>query len=685
MQYSLGAKAHLLADFFLPNLKVGVMMFFRTPVCGIEYRNGHTKNNAHFEPVFCIFIPNGILLKFVATTTLLLFFVCSAFSQSDLLDRMKRELPSITDSVKYTDALNRIGMLFYEQNADSTLYYAGKAREIAIRHRYARGVADATNIFGIYFDIIGNTQLALRYYNEAHSQYAALGDSSNMVQTLMNIASVYYVRDLHDKAIANYEAALRMGSRLSNDSILSLAIYNYVLQYPERFSRDSADFYIAKANAIANRYNDIRMQLALTQLNAYKYFANGERHKGIRLLEEALRKGLDRGLHFMSLDIMARLGDIHADVETGKAVGYYQQARQIALQKNYIGYNIAATRNLLDYYSSIGKADSALFYSRILWQHVKVRDSINRRSGIDYIDYALKEKELDIVKNDARNNRLLLILSAVIILLALVMIIVLWRNAQRRKEVQLMLAEQVASLESAAIALETGNTNYARLIKVIAHDLRNPIGAISTVNEMMLDSPSLSGKDREWALLIKDAGDRCLQLITELLKTEFETRIDKLEKQPVDIVPFIERTILMTSYRANEKKQKIILLPSPSLTVPADPDKLSRVLENLLVNAIKFSPEETSIELAVTDAKDHVTLSVRDSGIGIPATMLPSLFDPFTRAKRKGTAGEASFGLGLYIAREIMEAHKGRIRLESEEGKGTVFYIDLPKWEDAEI
>lgn len=621
------------------------------------------------------------LVKFAATTTLLFFCVSAGLCQSDLLEKMKRDLPSITDSVQYTNTLNRIGMLFYEENTDSTLYYAGKAREVALRHRYARGIADATNIFGIYFDIIGNTQLALRYYNEAHSQYSSLGDSSNMVQTLMNIASVYYLRDLHDKAIANYEAALRMGTRLSRDSILSLAIYNYVLQYPERFTKDSADFYIAKANAIANRYHDTRMQLALTQLDAYKHFAKGEYEKGIRLMEEALQKGLDRGFHFMSLDIMARLGDIYTDTDAKKAVAYYQQARQIALQKNYIGYNIAATRNLLDYYSSLDKADSALVYSRILWQQVKVRDSINRRSGIDYIDYALKEKELDIVKNDASNNQKLLILSSIIILLALVIIIVLWYNTLRRKEVQLALAEQVTRLESASIALEASNGNYARLIKVIAHDLRNPIGAISTVNHMMLDGQTLSGKDRDWALTIKDACDRCLQLITELLKTEFEMRVDKLEKQSVDLVPFIERTVLMTFYRAKEKKQQIILRPSASVTIPADPDKLGRVLENLLINAIKFSPEETNIEISIIDDKDVVTISVKDSGIGIPGTMVSALFDPFTRTKRKGTAGEASFGLGLYISREIIEAHRGKIRLESEEGKGTTFHIYLPKQE----
>lgn len=596
---------------------------------------------------------------------------------------MKLDLPFITDSAKYTDALNRIGMLFYEQNIDSTLYYAGKARELALRRHYAAGLADATNIFGIYFDITGNTQLALRYYDEAHSQYTALGDSSNMVQTLMNIASVYYVRDLHEKAIANYEAALRMGTRLSKDSILSLAIYNYVLQYPERFSKDSTDFYIAKVNTIANKYNDTRMQLALAQLYAYKHFAKGERQEGIRLMEEALHKGLDRGFYFMSLDILARLGDIHADDEPEKAVAYYQQARQIAMQKNYIGYNISATRNLLEYYSYLGKADSALVYSRILWQHVKVRDSINRRSGIDYIDYALKEKELDIAKNDAGYNRKLLMLSAIIILLALVIIVVMWRNTRRRKEVQRILAEQVTQLKSAALALEAGNANYARLIKVIAHDLRNPIGAISTVNQMMLESKTLTGRDRDWALMIKDACDRCLQLISELLKTEFESRVDKLEKMPVDIVPFIERTILMTSYRAREKQQQIILHPSPSALVPADEDKLSRALENLLINAIKFSPEGTDIELDIEDEDGYITISVKDSGIGIPAAMIPSLFDPFTRAKRKGTAGEASFGLGLYIAHEIIEAHRGTISLESEEGKGTTFFIKLPKWEGA--
>lgn len=96
----------------------------------------------------------------------------SVWAQVGKIRELQMSLPAIRDSSNYVDVVNRISLLFYEQNADSTLYYALKARQIAYRNDYERGRADATNNLGVVFDIKGNIQLALRYYNDAYNQYA---------------------------------------------------------------------------------------------------------------------------------------------------------------------------------------------------------------------------------------------------------------------------------------------------------------------------------------------------------------------------------------------------------------------------------------------------------------------------------------------------------------------------------
>ena len=102
------------------------------------------------------------------------------------------------------------------------------------------------------------------------------------------------------------------------------------------------------------------------------------------------------------------------------------------------------------------------------------------------------------------------------------------------------------------------------------------------------------------------------------------------------------------------------------------------MLNNLIGNAMKFSPPGSRVLVSATSAADTITISVADQGPGIPASDLPNLFKPFTRATALGTAGEKSTGLGLAIVRKIVEAHGGRIWVKSEPGKGATFFVSLP-------
>ena len=104
-----------------------------------------------------------------------------------------------------------------------------------------------------------------------------------------------------------------------------------------------------------------------------------------------------------------------------------------------------------------------------------------------------------------------------------------------------------------------------------------------------------------------------------------------------------------------------------------------RVINNLLGNALKFSREGGVINLVLTESKSSVKLEVSDTGIGIPENLIPQLFEMFTPSKRPGTAGEKSFGLGLAICKQIVEAHGGKIWVKSEVGKGSSFYVELYK------
>jgi tetratricopeptide (TPR) repeat protein len=164
---------------------------------------------------------------------LLISGLCRA--QSTGLEKVQQSLLRIHDSLAYVDALNRVAMLSYEKNIDSTFYYAKQAREIANRLQYAQGKADALNNLGIVYDIKGDVQLALRFYNEAYNSYTAIHDSSNIVQALMNIGELYQEIGKDEKAIAYYRNAMNLGRHLTRDSIMSLVIFNFLVKYPAEF------------------------------------------------------------------------------------------------------------------------------------------------------------------------------------------------------------------------------------------------------------------------------------------------------------------------------------------------------------------------------------------------------------------------------------------------------------------
>ena len=113
-------------------------------------------------------------------------------------------------------------------------------------------------------------------------------------------------------------------------------------------------------------------------------------------------------------------------------------------------------------------------------------------------------------------------------------------------------------------------------------------------------------------------------------------------------------------------------------TLAVDKEKMARVINNLMTNAIKFSPKGGRIEVMTAKHDNGVVIKVADNGIGIPADKLPGLFRMFTNVRRKGTANEESFGLGLAICKQIVDAHGGTLSVDSTEGQGSTFVITLP-------
>jgi signal transduction histidine kinase len=617
-------------------------------------------------------------MKRVLVLVALLILICRiCYGQLDNIRQIQKQLPHIHDSLRYVDALNRLGMLSYENNLDSSFYYTSKARNISDRLQYAKGKADATNNLGIIFDMRGNLQLALRYYNDAFNRYHEIHDTANMVQATMNIAMVYEEIGKDQKAINNYRRAIVMGKGLGRDSIMSLVLYNYTLQFPESISSDSILIYINRATQIATKYKDKRVLLAIEQLTADYYIKNDQRDKGIALLQHATDSTLKSHLYYLSLDMLIELGDQFAATDSAKAVSYYKQGLSITSQKGYGVYNRLVIRKLYNFYIDRKDNVTAFYYSRRLLELIDEQERTDNNSGVDYIEYALKDQQLDSAHVQSTYQQVFLILAGLICLITIVSLLMLWRNWKRMGRTAEALRLQFQQSELTMEALDIMNKDYARVIKIVAHDLRNPIGGISAIANMVQTDDTLSAEARELMNLLQESSKNCLELINELMETDFD-QYKNFKKESIDIDELLQQCVRLLSFRAKDKNQQIVLNTDLQVIIQGDREKLWRVMNNLIINSSKFSPAGSDIHIDTKQVQDKILIIVKDTGMGIPDVIKKKIFDPFTTARRKGTQGEQPYGLGLYISKQIIEAHTGKIWFKSEEDMGTEFYIELP-------
>jgi len=599
----------------------------------------------------------------------LLLLSCNlGWGQSSELKNIQASLPKIKDSLRYVDALNRMATLLYEKNADSTFYYTRMARDIAERHHYDRGKADAMNNLGIFFDIKGNFQLALKYYNEGYTGYKKMVDSVNSVQALMNIAMVYQEMGKDDKAIQRYDQAFRQARQLRTDSIRSLVIYNYLLSYPARFSRDSTRYYITIAKQIAAKYKDKRTLVAIDQLIADDLISHGKRAEGLALLEQTITTAINQKLYYVSMDMHIDIAQQLEKTDPEKSVAYYSQALAIAEHNDYLFYSEILTRKLFEFYDTRGDHAMAGNYSKKLIDIHDKEAKLNNQSGIDYIDYALKDEQVKALEGRYTYQVALTILSCIAFLLAVFMIISIRKHLRRSKQ-------QNNQMKEALTALEQSQADNTRMLRIVAHDLRNPMGGIYSVTSMMLEETDRPEEDQIMLDLIKTSSQHSLELVDNLLQLQFSS--EELKKEPVDIAEMLRYCVSLLNSKAAAKEQQLSLEVIPAV-VAASREKLWRVISNLIANAIKFSPNGTRINVKMMQKEHDIRIVVKDEGIGIPPEMSEKIFDLFTEAKRPGTAGEQPFGMGLAISKQIVEAHKGRIWFENNESRGTTFIVDLP-------
>ena len=237
-------------------------------------------------------------------------------------------------------------------------------------------------------------------------------------------------------------------------------------------------------------------------------------------------------------------------------------------------------------------------------------------------------------------------------------------------------------LEVKTEQLEIASRHKSEFLASMSHELRTPLNAVIGFSDVLLERMfgELNERQDEYLRDIRSSGHHLLELINEILDlSKVEAGRMELELGPVSLVEAIENGVAMVRERAG--RHGISLrhdIAGDVGIVWADELKLRQVLLNLLTNAVKFTPDGGSVEIAARIAGDEVEVSVTDTGIGIPEAERERIFEAFQSGGRTAPTGAEGTGLGLTLTRRIVELHGGRIWMRSEPGRGSTFAFAIP-------
>lgn len=590
-----------------------------------------------------------------------------AYSQKTYIEQLWKR--NYAAALQYTDSMLQLTEPFKDVN--------DKFKNEYVLALFAKG--DINYLLGKY-------RLAFYYFVQARRYGEHLVNSCVNADYDYRMAMILYGQERYEEAIRYFHSTLEQQHQCDRKMVYLFRqqeiLSNIGLSYTKLKEYDSAMYYYDKALAyietktqegtLSKRLHDIATGVILGN-KAKIYQARGETGKAINALKYNIRVNDVQGGDIRdALSSFVTLGEVYEQEHNPQLLyACIQRAQRILDSIPEPGFQRRVYLLTWKYHEMEEKEAIAIEYAG---KYIALNDSLNvverRLQNLDAqlsMEELEKEFELNLLKKDNQLRKNLTILFVMLAVLSLGIVVIIFlslRNARRKNK-----------------ELEKVNQDKDRIMGIVAHDLRNPIAAVSSLTEMLMETTGKETEQYELLKMIKTACGSSLELINEiLLMAEMSGNRSQITKEVVDVNEFLLTVVNLIRFRAEEKNQEIepdLLIISTTMNV--DPEKFRRVVSNLITNAIKFSPPGAKIKVSAEKQQhERLLISVTDHGIGIPDGMKDKIFEPFTVSKRLGTSGEKPFGLGLSIARQIVEAHNGRIWFESEEGKGTTFFVELP-------
>lgn len=593
--------------------------------------------------------------------------------------------------------LSKTDLDYLKRYSDSALLFF---KSESNKKKYPKLYSRALFVKGDYYHRMNLYNNALRYYSETLLQPEW---SVNKAAVYHKVGLIYFTQSDYQKAAPylsfSAQAALADTVGKTADNFfykIQNSLNNAGLAYERAGNLDSAAFFYLKNKSFLHRYAPVianRDLAAAAQIIMWDNLGNLYLKRGLKDSAHAALQNAISIPHSLNDGILIhphiKLAKLAASENNRAAEAVYLRKAGAAIKSVGPAYLKTSVHSILDYnklmssfFLLTNQLDSARFYQNA---YTELRDSLEQSNQSLYrldIESELKNIQQNQAinqlnqENEMRLYYFLIALLCSILLTAILFLIK--RNLHKTKVLQQTTERHNEELKGTLDELEKANQNYLRVMRVMAHDLKNPISGITGLSEVMIYEDGISASQKEMLELIIKTSINATSMINELLSAALNEDTE-VRKEKGDLIALARDCVELLTFKAKEKQQTIVFRhTSETISYLFNFQEMSRALNNLLMNAIKFSYPESKIELSIQETDTEIVIAVKDEGIGIKDADKEQVFEMFTNAKRKGTNGETPFGLGLSITKKIVERHGGRISLESEEKKGTTFFICLP-------
>ena len=556
-------------------------------------------------------------------------------------------------------------ILISQQHYDDAFKYLYLAKKLNERNRDLLQIASSNEQIANLFYLQKKYKDAIPYFKATQNSLELAGNNLKentflaQQKNLNNIALCYEKAEILDTAVNNYKIALK-----------------YIDENKSNFITNKND----------EEYVDMAKGIILGNLGSTYFklhdFKNAEQSYKQSLV---LNKKDEQDASFTKIKLAQlyldknKFNDAFAILNN---VSSYSKNRKVIFLPVELRHRELAYK----YYDKVGEIAKAYKYFK---SYHELKDSIdlssvnlsNKDINKEFVKLA-HNYEIEALKKQDEVKSVYLVLAITFILLSVLCIFLILRDVRGSKKhikkltvLNAKISGHNELMEKTLEALEQSQEENSHMMQILAHDMRTPIAGVIGLTSLMLEEDDLNDEHREIISMINTSGADTLNFINDLLQVQYNK--NNLIKEPVEMHTLLKYCITLLDSKAKEKKQQLTIKTFP-IEINISREKIWRVMSNLISNAIKFSPHGTKIHIEMEEKPLSMLIKVKDNGIGIPEDLAAKLFNMDANVQRQGTDGEKSFGLGLAISRQIIEAHNGSIWFESLPGFGTTFFVELP-------